>query len=1430
MLSKNADQEPIIQLSIEGKTITAMLDTGACLTSINTKDGAHLPRSGKYVETVGFSGITQLNPLTVPVLMKIKDNEIKIPILISDQTPINLLGRDALCKLNLKIWCSPDGIYIDNEKAKWMMMTKCQKSEMNIYWIGEIKEQVEKVISAWGKYIEEKLMNSKRPKEEPHCTVIYDNEKDEDLERLWLEKTKNQKILLKSPYIIIGPQGAIIKIEENDFLRDWFRVPDSTPHVTLYVSKGCTPQELGPMLRHAESKEWERTENEGIYQSKDKIYLKILWETEMIGQPQEVEIAVEKDIVHSKTLELLKEMETNVPDELWSKHETDVGLVKSANPVRIKTKPGVRFPRRSQYPLKKEAIVGIRKTIEGLQQAGVLIETSAYCNTPILPVEKVDKSKWRLVHDLRAINEITEDWPAEVPNPHTLLTNVPPTATYFTVIDLCSAFFSIPLAEESRHLFAFTYQGKQYTYTRMPQGFKHSPHIFNQILKTDLEELIINSTLIQYVDDLLICSPTLEQCHQDSIKVLQKLAEGGHKVSREKLQYCVPQVEYLGRIIAHKTKAISPNQLEGIAKIPQPQTVCQMMTFLGMTGFSADWIENYGLKTAPLRTLIKEAGHQNLRATLIWTTDALIAFESLKRELQTAPALTMPDYDKPFHLYVADRKDGYASAVLMQDTCDGRKKQAIAYYSTKLDMVAQGYPPCYQQGLAAVHYAYEKASVVTMGYPIIIYTHHKVAELLEQGRFVLTQARSLTYLSLLTYPDITIKRCSTVNPANYIPLEGEGTPHECVAESLAFTRLRPDLESAPIFNAEFDYFVDGSCFRDHLGYHAGYAVVRKEGENFNPVVVQHCEQPCSAQLAELKALTKACVLGEDKIVNIYTDSAYAHGVCHLFGAIWKQRGFKKTDGTPIQHSDQINDLILAMMYPKKLAIIKCQAHKKGRDYIIKGNNAADLYAKQASGCKVAIMAPSVLIQPKPQIEDIVRMQGQASPYELSTWQHRGATMDTNGLWRSHEGLMLAPTSLLTILISGAHGFDHCGRGEVLRKIKQQGFWSPYLQATIDNYLAECGICAQNNVRKGTSAPIGHIPVPEGPFKHLVLDFVDMIKSVRGKRYMLVVIDRFSRWVEAVPSPDQAAGTVIKFLTREVIPRFGIPSQISSDNGSAFIQKTVKTVIQQLRIKQRLGCVYHPQSQGMVERVNGTLKAKLNKICADTRMNWVDALPLALMSYRMQTNRITNLTPHEMLTGRPMPAPHLRGPYEGPPLEQLQAELRAYIRQLTSIHEAIHSKEQNRARREEEDTPCLIQPGDQVYLRVFRRKWNEPRREGPYTVVRATSTAIQVENSNTWYHLNHCTKVPRLRERQQDLGEQQNDDPLINHENTQEIEGEQHITSNNSFFESHLGQHDQIKEGDAEISDAALRMAGEQQENAGLEDSPAVADGDANTDE
>ena len=113
----------------------------------------------------------------------------------------------------------------------------------------------------------------------------------------------------------------------------------------------------------------------------------------------------------------------------------------------------------------------------------------------------------------------------------------------------------------------------------------------------------------------------------------------------------------------------------------------------------------------------------------------------------------------------------------------------------------------------------------------------------------------------------------------------------------------------------------------------------------------------------------------------------------------------------------------------------------------------------------------------------------------------------------------APTILLNLLITDAHGFYHCARWEVIeeiRKIKKQGYWSPYLQAMVDDALMRCEVCAQNNAQKGITTPLD----PEGPFRHSLLLYVDMIKKVNGKRYTLDIIDRFRRWVEAVPSADQ----------------------------------------------------------------------------------------------------------------------------------------------------------------------------------------------------------------------------------------------------------------------------------------------------------------------
>ena len=125
-----------------------------------------------------------------------------------------------------------------------------------------------------------------------------------------------------------------------------------------------------------------------------------------------------------------------------------------------------------------------------------------------------------------------------VPNPYTLLSEIPEGAKYFSVIDLKDAFYSVPLVEESQFLFAFEdpiQPASQLTWTVLPQEFHDSPHLFGQSLSRDLQNFNSSEAVVlQYVDDILLCAETEEAYLRASEDSLNFLAGCGYKASREK--------------------------------------------------------------------------------------------------------------------------------------------------------------------------------------------------------------------------------------------------------------------------------------------------------------------------------------------------------------------------------------------------------------------------------------------------------------------------------------------------------------------------------------------------------------------------------------------------------------------------------------------------------------------------------------------------------------------------------------------------------------------------------------------------------------------------------------------------------------------------------------------------------------------------------
>ena len=184
-----------------------------------------------------------------------------------------------------------------------------------------------------------------------------------------------------------------------------------------------------------------------------------------------------------------------------------------------------------------------------------------------------------MVQNLLIINEAVVPLHPTVPNPYVILGEIPASAKWFTVLDLKDAFFCIPLAKQSRYLFAFEWEvpgekHQQMTWTVFPQGFKDSPHLFGQAFSWDLLDLDVgpNGKILLYVDDLLICSLDEKNAQHHSIQVLNFLAEKGYKVPHAKAQVVETKVIYLVVQITHRSRRLSSDPIQGILQLPSPTT------------------------------------------------------------------------------------------------------------------------------------------------------------------------------------------------------------------------------------------------------------------------------------------------------------------------------------------------------------------------------------------------------------------------------------------------------------------------------------------------------------------------------------------------------------------------------------------------------------------------------------------------------------------------------------------------------------------------------------------------------------------------------------------------------------------------------------------------------------------------------------------
>ncbi len=165
------------------------------------------------------------------------------------------------------------------------------------------------------------------------------------------------------------------------------------------------------------------------------------------------------------------------------------------------------------------------------------------------------------------------------------------------------------------------------------------------------------------------------------------------------------------------------------------------------------------------------------------------------------------------------------------------------------------------------------------------------------------------------------------------------------------------------------------------------------------------------------------------------------------------------------------------------------------------------------------------------------------------------------------------------------------------------------------------------------APLRPLPLMQVPFERIGMDLIGPLeRSARGHRFALVLVDYATRYPEAVALRNISAKSVAEALF-SMISRVGIPKEILTDQGTAFMSRTIRELYELLGIKSIRTSVYHPQTDGLVERFNRTLKTMIRKFVHEDAKNWHKWLEPLLFAVREVPQASTGFSPFELLYGR-----------------------------------------------------------------------------------------------------------------------------------------------------------------------------------------------------
>ena len=259
-----------------------------------------------------------------------------------------------------------------------------------------------------------------------------------------------------------------------------------------------------------------------------------------------------------------------------------------------------------------------------------------------------------------------------------------------------------------------------------------------------------------------------------------------------------------------------------------------------------------------------------------------------------------------------------------------------------------------------------------------------------------------------------------------------------------------------------------------------------------------------------------------------------------------------------------------------------------------------------------------------------------------------------------------------------------------------------------------------------------LEMPDARFSAIHLDLVGPLPESEGHSYLLTVVDRYSRWMEAIPLTSITAESCALALLRHWVSHFGVPTSIVTDRGRQFTCGLWRELSCLLGVTHNQTTSYHPQSNGMVERLHRTLKDRLmSRASASGSSSWMSHLPFVLLGLRSSVRVDSGCSPADMLYGGPLrlPGDMFADPASTvawvplPPPSAFAAHLRSVMSAASPMPVLYHGTQPSHV-------DSRLHSASHVFIRVdsVRRPLSPPY-EGPFPVLSRSAKSFDLQRNN-----------------------------------------------------------------------------------------------------